>query len=123
MEVGAYLLAWLSYNLGGSLILLVIGFLAKLVLLVLTLYWALTWVTHWTFVKRTLACNVLLVAICFDTYIHVMADANDAESSAVYNELLLGETLRFATIQDGAEFRSSVGELFDEADDASQDDE
>jgi hypothetical protein len=74
-------------------------------------------------VKRTLACNVLLVAICFDTYIHVMADANDAESSAVYNELLLGETLRFATIQDGAEFRSSVGELFDEADDASQDDE
>ncbi|MEQ3697526.1 MAG: FHA domain-containing protein [Pseudomonadales bacterium] len=123
MEVGAYLLAWLSYNVGGSIVLVMIGFLAKVLLLVLTLYAALTWVTHWTFAKRALACNVLLLAICFDTYIHVMEDATNAESSAVYNELLLSETLRFAPIQNVEEFRSSVGDLFIEAEDESKEGE
>ncbi|WP_298635856.1 FHA domain-containing protein [uncultured Umboniibacter sp.] len=123
MEVGAYLLAWLSYNVGGSIFLVMIGFIAKVLLLVLSLYGALSWVTHWTFVKRALACNVLLLAICFDTYIHVTEDAADAESLAVYNELLLSETLRFAPVQDVEDFRAAVGDLFIEAEGDSSDDE
>lgn len=115
MEAGAYLLGWLSYNVGGSMILLMVGFLSKVILLVLALYGALTWVTHWRFVKRALACNLLLIAICFDTYIQVNEDANDAESAAVYNELLLNEKFRFAPVHDAEEFRKSLSDLFDEA--------
>ncbi|RMA80230.1 FHA domain-containing protein [Umboniibacter marinipuniceus] len=115
MEVGTYLLGWLSYNVGGSMVLLMVGFLSKVILLVLTLYGALTWVTHWNFIKRTLACNLLLIAICFDTYIQVNEDATDAESAAVYNELLLNEKLRFAPVHDAEEFRSSMSDLFNEA--------